>query len=175
MRLKHNRAGCPDVLNACLSYTLYCGHTLHQLLFRMGGWNRIRTAPDVWGTMGILFICCGAVPSCIYIGQVFWLLLIEFSRSMYRGTLNHVYWMISQLMIIQSKLLLEPCFRLIHRHWKAVDPPTVTEWIAQIRDTLRLEKFIFQHKGRSGKFDKLWAPWLDTPGLSPVDLALDKL
>lgn len=65
--------------------------------------------------------------------------------------------------------------RLILWHWKAVDPLTVTEWMAQMGDTLQLEKFIFQHRGTFSKFDKLWVPWLDTPSLSPKDLVLDRL
>lgn len=63
----------------------------------------------------------------------------------------------------------------IIRHWKATDSPTLKVWIAQMEDTLRLEKYIYQHKGRPHKFNKLWDPWLDSPGLSPVDLVLDRM
>lgn len=40
--------------------------------------------------------------------------------------------------------------KLILRRWKVIEPPTLKEWIAQMGDTIRLEKYIFQH-GRSGK------------------------
>lgn len=65
--------------------------------------------------------------------------------------------------------------KLILRHWKAVVPPALREWLAQMGDTLRLEKYIYQHRGRPQKFDKLWSPWLDTPGISPIDLVMDRL
>lgn len=40
---------------------------------------------------------------------------------------------------------------------------------------LQLKKYIFQHRGSIGKFDKLWAPWLDTPGLTLLHLIMDRL
>lgn len=52
---------------------------------------------------------------------------------------------------------------------------TPEEWIAQMGATIRLEKFIFQHRGSGDKFDKLWSPWLDVPGLAPVDLVMDRI
>lgn len=63
----------------------------------------------------------------------------------------------------------------ILRHWKAVEPPTLKEWISQMGDTLSLEKYIFQHIGCSHKFNDMWDSWLNSPGLSPVDLVLDRL
>ena len=65
--------------------------------------------------------------------------------------------------------------RLILRHWKAVDPPTLKEWITQMGDTIRMERYVYQHRGCSRKFEQVWAPWLDSPGLSPVDLVMDRL
>lgn len=65
--------------------------------------------------------------------------------------------------------------QLILRHWKGSDTPTLQEWTTQMADTLPLEKYIFQHQGRPGKFEAIWSPWLDTPGLCPVDLVLDIL
>lgn len=41
--------------------------------------------------------------------------------------------------------------KLILRHWKSTDPPTVQEWITQMGDTIRLENFICQHSGCKGK------------------------
>lgn len=65
--------------------------------------------------------------------------------------------------------------KLILRHWKATEPPVLKEWIAQMRESIRMEKYVFQHRGRPGKFERLWVPWLDTPGLSPVDLVMDRM
>lgn len=65
--------------------------------------------------------------------------------------------------------------KLILRHWRGTEPPTLQEWITQMGDTLMLEKYIFQHRGRPEKFNTLWSPWLDTPALSPVELVLDRL
>lgn len=65
--------------------------------------------------------------------------------------------------------------KLIPRGWKVTEPPTLKEWITQMGATLRLEKYIFKHWSRPGKFDRLWSSWLNTPGLSPVDLILDRL
>ena len=69
-----------------------------------------------------------------------------------------------------------------------MDPPTVSspafrsvhlsQGIHQdtnIRFGLRLEKLIYQRRGARGKFDSMWAPWLNVPGLAPVDLVYDRL
>lgn len=63
--------------------------------------------------------------------------------------------------------------KMILRHWKSMEHPTLQEWITQMRVTIRLQKLICQNRGKSSKFDKLWAPWLDIPGLAPVDLVYD--
>lgn len=53
-----------------------------------------------------------------------------------------------------ARALFQACL-LILRRWKATEPSTIKEWIRQMGDTLWLEKFIFQHRGRPGKFDQL--------------------
>ena len=67
--------------------------------------------------------------------------------------------------------------KLILRHWKSTEPlpPTMREWLNQMGDTIRLEKSIYQHRGSVKKFNKFWAPWLDVPGLAPVDLIMERL
>lgn len=65
--------------------------------------------------------------------------------------------------------------KLILSHWKATEPPTLKEWVTQMRVTLRLEKYIFQHRGCPGKFDPVWSSWLNTAGLAPVDLIQDRI
>lgn len=37
-------------------------------------------------------------------------------------------------------------------------------------NTLIFKRYVYQHRGCPGKFEKLWAPWLDTPGLGPMEL-----
>lgn len=51
-------------------------------------------------------------------------------------------------------------------HWKSVDSPTVREWVKNIGEQLRLEKRIYQHWGNAYKFERIWAPVLDVPGLA---------
>lgn len=66
-------------------------------------------------------------------------------------------------------------WRVILRHWKSTDSSSNKEWIQCMGESLRLEKYIFQHRGHPHKFDNLWSPWLDTPGLSPLELVIDRL
>ena len=65
--------------------------------------------------------------------------------------------------------------KLIMFYWKSENPQSSREWIVKIRDMLRMEKLIYQHRGSTRKYENLWAPWLDAPGLSSVDLVMDKL
>lgn len=64
---------------------------------------------------------------------------------------------------------------LILGHWKSTNLPTVKEWLAQMGNTIRLEKYIYQHRGSAKKFEKIWVPWLAVLGLAPVDLIMDCL
>ena len=65
--------------------------------------------------------------------------------------------------------------KLIMVHWKSETPPTLREWTDKMGEMMRMEKLIYQHRGSNRKYENLWAPWLDTPGLSPVDLVMDRL
>ena len=65
--------------------------------------------------------------------------------------------------------------KLIMLHWISEMPPTVREWITALGNTLRMEKVIYQHRGCSRKFERLWDLWLGTPGLAPNDLIMDRL
>lgn len=60
--------------------------------------------------------------------------------------------------------------KIILMKWKSVTPPSVKSWIQHMGNTLTMEKYIYQHKENPGKFDRLWAAWLDTPGISPREL-----
>lgn len=59
--------------------------------------------------------------------------------------------------------------------WKSATPPLVKTWIQQMGTTLVMDKYIYQHRGNPGKFDKSWDAWLDTPGISPVELVQMRL
>lgn len=65
--------------------------------------------------------------------------------------------------------------RVILRHWKSTKSPSHKEWVQCMGETLRLEKYIYQHRGRPRKFDNLWGPWLDTPGLNRLELVIERL
>lgn len=60
-------------------------------------------------------------------------------------------------------------------YWKSEALPTVGEWIKSIGNMLRMDSFIYHHRGWTLKYEKLWAPWLDVPGLAPVQLIVDRL
>lgn len=47
---------------------------------------------------------------------------------------------------------------------KSETPPTVKVWVAAVRNTIQMEKLIYQHRGCSHKYEKLWDPWLDFLG-----------
>lgn len=42
--------------------------------------------------------------------------------------------------------------------WKSATPLTVKSWIEHTGDTLIQERYIYQHRGSPGKFEKLWGP-----------------
>lgn len=65
--------------------------------------------------------------------------------------------------------------KLILRHWKSEEPPAVREWVKQMGNAIRLEKYIYQHRGSMRKFDKMWTHWLNVPGLAPVILIMGRL
>lgn len=65
--------------------------------------------------------------------------------------------------------------KFILRHWQSTEPPTVKEWQNQMGDTIRLEKNIYQHRGSVRKFNKIWVPWLEVPGLALAELVMDRL
>lgn len=67
-----------------------------------------------------------------------------------------------------ARALLQ-AWRVVLRYWKSTDSPP-QKWIQCIGETLRLEKYIYQHRGNPRKF-----PWLDTPGLSPLELVMDRI
>lgn len=65
--------------------------------------------------------------------------------------------------------------KLILLGWKSTSPPSVRSWITHMGNTLIMEKHIYQHRGSPNRFERIWAPWLDTPGLSPRELVMSRL
>lgn len=65
--------------------------------------------------------------------------------------------------------------KLIMVHWKSEDPPSIRERIHNIGEVLRMEKLIYQRRGSTQRYERLWALWLDAPGLALVDLIMDRL
>lgn len=65
--------------------------------------------------------------------------------------------------------------KLVAQRWMASTAPTLVLWIAAVNRVLKLEKYTYQHRGVYAKFEKLWAPWLDVPGLAPLELVRDRL
>lgn len=59
--------------------------------------------------------------------------------------------------------------------WKSEDPPTKGEWVKNVGEVLRMEKPIYQHRGSTVKYERIWAPWLDVPRLALVNLIMDRL
>lgn len=51
-------------------------------------------------------------------------------------------------------------------HWKSEDPPKIREWVKNVGKVLRMEKLIYQHRGCTLKYERLWALWLDVMGLA---------
>lgn len=41
--------------------------------------------------------------------------------------------------------------------------------------SLTMEKIIYQHRGSMLKYETLWGPWVDVPGLALGDLTMDRL
>lgn len=66
-------------------------------------------------------------------------------------------------------------YRLVLHHWKLPNPPAVPKWIWQVGTILMLEWYIYQYRGCHDKFEKIWAPWLDTHGLSPLGLVIGRM
>lgn len=65
--------------------------------------------------------------------------------------------------------------KVILMGWKSSLPPTITSCITHMGNTLIMERYIYQHRGSSGKRERLWAAWLDTPGLCPRELIMSRI
>lgn len=59
--------------------------------------------------------------------------------------------------------------------WLSPHIPTTKQWIEQVNNALIKEKLTYQHRNLVNQFYKIWQPWLNTPGLVPPQLVLDRL
>lgn len=65
--------------------------------------------------------------------------------------------------------------KAIARHWITPRIPSGRQWLEQVNRLLIREKLTYQHRNVLKKFYTMWQPWLDTPGLGPTQLVMDRL
>ena len=63
----------------------------------------------------------------------------------------------------------------IAKLWITPRVPTGAQWVKQANSILIREKLTYQHRGALKKFYSMWQPWLDVPGLGPLQLVRDRL
>lgn len=65
--------------------------------------------------------------------------------------------------------------KIIAFHWLDSASPTKQELVNKVNWLLLLKRGIYLKRGSKKKFEKLWARWLDTPGLASVELTRSRL
>lgn len=65
--------------------------------------------------------------------------------------------------------------KLIAFHWLRPSPPTMREYIARLNHVIRLEKGVYIKRKAPQKFENIWGPWLDSPGLPTQILLRDRI
>lgn len=50
--------------------------------------------------------------------------------------------------------------RLILRHWKSDNVPSIEMWMRELSEALCMEKLRYKNAGRQAIFDKVWEPVL---------------
>lgn len=55
--------------------------------------------------------------------------------------------------------------KLIAQHWIRPSPPSIGEYKSRMNNAIRLEKAVYVKRKASHKYEAIWGPWLDTPGL----------
>lgn len=65
--------------------------------------------------------------------------------------------------------------KVIAFHWLDSEPPTKQELVNKVNWLLLMERGIYLKRGATKKFEKLWARWLDTPGLASLELTRSRL
>lgn len=65
--------------------------------------------------------------------------------------------------------------KLIAQHWLRPTPPTVREYTDRLNHTIRLEKGVYLKRRATQRFEAIWGPWLDAPGLPSQVLLRDRM
>lgn len=65
--------------------------------------------------------------------------------------------------------------KLIAFHWLRPSPPTKREYVARLNHIIRLEKGVYLKRKALHKFETIWGPWLDSPGLPTQILLRDRI
>lgn len=65
--------------------------------------------------------------------------------------------------------------KLVARFWLSVNVPTKKQWIEQVNYILIREHLTYQHRNASRKFNSIWQPWLNSPGLAPPQLIMHRI
>lgn len=65
--------------------------------------------------------------------------------------------------------------KLVAQHWIRPSPPALREYINRMNNVIRLEKAVYSKRKVLHKYEALWGPWLDTPGLPSAILLLDRV
>lgn len=68
------------------------------------------------------------------------------------------------IMLSVSRLLFQ-ARKLIAQHWIRPTPPALSEYTSRVNNIIRLEKAVYVKRNTYHKFEAIWGPWLDTPGL----------
>lgn len=71
--------------------------------------------------------------------------------------------------------LLYVAQKAIARLWITPRVPTGERWVELVNSLLIREKLTYQHRNVTKTFYSMWQPWLDTPGLGPVQVVKDRL
>lgn len=56
--------------------------------------------------------------------------------------------------------------KVIAQHWLDVSAPSIAEYVNKINWLVETERGIYLKRGAIGKFEKLWARWIDDSGLA---------
>lgn len=65
--------------------------------------------------------------------------------------------------------------KLIAYHWLRPSPPTLREYVDRMNHIIRLERGVYLKRKASHKYEAIWGPWLDAPGLPTQVLLQDRI
>lgn len=70
----------------------------------------------------------------------------------------------SPLMLSLSRMLFQ-ARKLIAQHWIRPTPPSRGEYVSRLNNVIRLERAVYLKRKVPHKYEAIWGPWLDVPGL----------